>query len=54
MLSMAALDSAIATFKASMANGDGVIPVGAVDAKFAPLAEAMIAVTGGADACDGS
>lgn len=54
MLSIAALDSAIATFKASMANGDGVIPVSAVDAKFAPLAEAMIAVTGGADACDGS
>lgn len=54
MLSVAALDNAIATFKADVANGDGVIPVSAVDAKFTPLAEAILAVTGGSDACDGT
>lgn len=54
VLSEAALTAAMATFKAGVANGDGVIPVSAVDAKFAPVAEAILAVTGGTPACDGT
>ncbi len=53
MLSSADLTTAIGAFQAGAANGDGVIPVSAVDTKFAPLAEALLAVTGGTVGCDG-
>lgn len=54
ILSQATLSGAIDSFKASSTNGDGVIPPQAIDAKFAPVAEAILSVTGGATACDGS
>ena len=53
MISSADLTTAIGAFQAGAANGDGVIPVSAVDTKFALLAEAMLAVTGGTAGCDG-
>lgn len=53
LLPITQLADAIASFKAGMANGDGVIPVSAVDSKFTALAEAILAVTGGTDGCDG-
>ncbi len=53
-LTPATIDAAFATFRAAVANGDHVVPVSAVDTKFAPVGEAMLAVTGGAPAVDGS
>ena len=53
-LSADALTSAMATFKAGLTNGDGVIPVAAVNSKFTPVAEAILAITGGSTACDGA
>lgn len=53
-LSTTALTAAMVTFKASLANGDGVIPVAAVNPKFAPVAEVILAVTGGSAATDGT
>ena len=51
-LSADALTSAMATFKAGLTNGDGVIPVAAVNSKFTPVAEAILAITGGTTAGD--
>ncbi len=45
---------AFADFRAAAANGDGVVPVGVVDSKYQPIGEAMLAVTGGKPAADGS
>ena len=53
-LSERTLAEAIASFKAGAANGDSVIPASAIDAKFSTVAEAILAVTGGTPACDGS
>lgn len=53
-LASAEIDSAIATFQAAPANGDGVVPASALPEALAPVADAILAVTGGADACDGS
>lgn len=53
-LAASAIDDAIATFQAAPANGDGVIPTAAVPAELTAVADAILAVTGGADACDGT
>lgn len=54
VLTADALTGAIDAFRASLENGDGVIPVTAVDPKFTPVAEAILAITGGTEACDGT
>ncbi len=46
--------TAFDTFRAALANGDGVVPVTAVESKFQPVGEAILAVTGGAPAIDGT
>ncbi len=52
-LTPATIDAAFAAFRATVANGDSVVPVSAVDTKFAPVGEAILAVTGGAPAVEG-
>ncbi len=54
VLSPSTIENAFATFRAAVANGDNVVPVSAVDSKFTPVGEAMLAVTGGAPAVDGT
>lgn len=54
ILTAATVGEAFKTFTASVANGDGVVPPTVADEKFTPVGEAMIAVTGGKAAVDGS
>ncbi|MEG2414292.1 MAG: hypothetical protein RR982_06240 [Kiritimatiellia bacterium] len=54
ILTEQSIDAAIAEFRQGVANGDGVIPTTAVDTKWVPVAESIIAVTGGTDAYDGT
>lgn len=54
LLTATTVGDAFKTFIASAANGDGVVPPAAAGEKFAPVGEAMIAVTGGKAAVDGS
>ncbi|MDO5462310.1 MAG: hypothetical protein Q4F99_02345 [bacterium] len=54
ILTAAAMDGAIATFRAQVDNGDGVVPATAAGEKWTALGEAILAVTGGAVAVDGS
>ena len=46
VLTSSTLGEAFDCFRASRANGDGVVPTDAAGAEFVPLGEAVIAVTG--------
>ena len=48
-----AMESAFEGFKAAAENGDGVVPPEAAGSKFAPVGEAVVAVTGGTAGVDG-
>lgn len=48
-----AMETAFAGFKAAAENGDGVVPPEAAGSKFAPVGEAIVAVTGGTTGVDG-
>lgn len=52
-LSEAKAVEAFAAFRASSENGDGVVQPGVAGSKFAPVGEAIVAVTGGAQGVDG-
>ncbi len=54
LLTPLTIAKAFDTFRAAPANGDGVVPVAAVDSKYQPVGEAMLAVTGGKPAIDGT
>lgn len=53
-LTMATMDEAIAKFRAQVDNGDGVVPATAAGEAWTALGEAIVAVTGGAIAIDGT
>ncbi len=53
-LTKANLGDAFAAFRAAPANGDGVVPPGAAGAEHLAFGEAVLAVTGGTPAIDGS
>lgn len=53
-LTEATVGEAFAAFRAAPANGDGVVPPNAAGAAFAPLGEAVLAVTGGTPGADGA
>lgn len=53
-LTKATLGEAFAAFRAAPANGDGVVPPEAAGADLKALGEAVLAVTGGAPAADGT
>jgi hypothetical protein len=54
VLTAATMDNAITAFYAQLNNGDGVVPSTAAGEAWTSVGEAILAVTGGASALDGS
>ncbi len=53
-LTPAAMGEAFTAFRASAANGDGIVPPTVAGESLAPIGEAILAITGGAPAADGT